>query len=312
MRAPYAMLPALAAAALFACAPAGPPDDDAAAGRAPARGETTLHGDRGDTWRDVERNGRGTIQVLYVPSAGWAYRGDDGSLTGVTVEIMRAFAAWVRTTHDVDLDLHFVDEPDWGAFYRRVRDGSGGVFGLGNVTITEARRAELRFSPPYVTNVAVLITHAAVPDLTRLSDAGSTFRGLHALAFEGTLHEARLRALRDDHAPATQIELASTNDEIIRRVSAGGYFAYVDGYNFWRAQAEGAPLKRHAAGDDPAEEFGIIMPLDSDWSPLLEAFFAHDGGYRDTGAYRALLVEHLGAAVAEALDAARRSGGSAS
>jgi hypothetical protein len=246
------------------------------------------------------------ITVLYVPAEGFAYRDASGMLTGVTVQIVHEFTRWVRDAQGVELSTRFVEEPDWRTFYGRVRDAEGGVFGLGNVTITEARRAELGFTPPYLTSFPVLITHAEVPEIAGIEEVATRFRGLTPLAFGGTLHEARLRTLRDAHLPGTAIETAASNAEILERVAQGRHFAYVDGYNYWRARAVGAPLRHHAVADGPQEEFGIIHPLSSDWGPPWDAFFAHEGGFRNSQAYRGILVEHLGEGLAEALEAARR------
>jgi ABC-type amino acid transport substrate-binding protein len=283
---------------LAACAPAAPPDTAGA----PEAGRDTA-----DSWAAVREDEAGTIRVLYVPAGGFAYTDAHGRLTGVTVDLMRIFAEWVGQEHGAAVEVEFVEETDWRTFYSRVRDAGPGVFGIGNVTITEARRAELVFSPPYLTNVAVLITHADVVELTTPADASSAFRGLDALAFEGTLHETRLRALRDAYVPDANVAMATSNDEILERVAAGGYFAYIDAYNFWRAQEQGAPLRRHPAADDPAEEFGVIMPLGTDWAPLLAEFFERDGGWRNTPEYRRLLVRHLGEPLTAALEEARHS-----
>lgn len=292
---------AVLALALAGCGDTGRADESAVA----ATGDV----DAADTWATVRESGGGTIRVLYVPAGGFAYRDGDGRLTGVTVEIMRQFAEWVGREYGVTLDAEFVEEEDWRTFYNRVRDAGPGVFGIGNVTITEARRDELRFSPSYLTNVAVLITHEDVPELARLEDADVAFHGLDALAFEGTLHETRLRQLRDAHVPGADMTMASTNDEILERVAGGGYFAYIDAYNFWRARDGGAPLRRHTAGDDPAEEFGVIMPLGTDWGELIDRFFQRDGGYRGTAEYHELLVRHLGEPLTRALEDARAAAG---
>jgi ABC-type amino acid transport substrate-binding protein len=257
--------------------------------------------DAGDSWTFAHGNGRGMITVLYVPAEGFAYREADGHLTGVTVELVRDFVAWAREEHGVELGLRLAEEPDWSTFYARVREGTGGVFGLGNVTITEERRRELQFTPPYMTNVAVLVTHHDVPDLGAVDDVRERFAGLAALAFRGTLHERRLRALRDAHLPAAPLEFAGSNAEILARVAEGGRFAYVDGYNYWRAVAAGAPLRRHAVADDPGETFGIILPPGSDWVAPWTEFFAAEGGYTASPRYREILVQHLGEALAETI-----------
>ncbi len=260
--------------------------------------------DSGTDWATVVETGEGTLRVLYVPAEGFAYEDDAGHLTGVTIEIARDFAAWVEEETGAALRVDFVSEDDWRTFYNRVRDGRGGLLGLGNVTITESRRDELHFSPPYLTNVAVLITRSGMDELAEIERIGEVFAGLRPLAFEGTLHEDRLTDLRDRFHQEAQLDFASSNDEIIERTAGGGYYAYVDGYNFWRAEAQGVEVMRHAAGDDPAEEFGIIMPLDSDWHDVVQAFFDAGDGYRAGERYRELLRTHLGDEVAAVLLAA--------
>lgn len=250
-----------------------------------------------------------TLTVLYVPAEGFAYEDDAGRLTGVTVEIMRAFASWLEQEDGEPVALDFVREDDWSVFYRRVRDAEGAVFGLGNVTITEARREELRFSPPYLTNVAVLITRNDVPELRSLDAMPRTFAGLDALAFEGTLHEERLHAFRDAHYPDAGLIFATSNAEIIEQTAEGGFFAYVDAYNFWRARDDGAPLRHHPIADDPGETFGIIMPLANPKADRLDAFFEADGGFVGSPAYRSIMIEHLGEPLADALESARLAEG---
>ncbi len=259
------------------------------------------HGDRGDTLAEAREAGEATVTVLYVPAGGWAYLDEAGELTGVTVEIMRRFADHVADEHGIDLELDFVEEIDWSVFYGRVRDADGGVFGIGNVTITEARREELAFSPPYLENIAVLITHEDRPEVDGPEQAARQLADLRALAFEGTLHETRLKALRDQHWPELGIDRAGSNDEIIAAAADDTHFAYIDAYNYYGARDRGAPLKHHPAFDDTGEQFGVIMPLNNDWTQLVDEFFAHDDGLMQRGFYHELLAEHLGEAVADLL-----------
>lgn len=263
--------------------------------------------DRGDNWANVLEAGGGHITVLFVPSEGFAYEDADGGITGVSVEIMKDFVRWLVRKHGVRLTVDFKEDLDWRRFYARVRDAEGGVFGLGNVTVTAERRREIAFSPPYLTNMAVLVSHAATPELERLADLASVFGGQTALSFEGTLHQARIHVLRHTYYPQMRIEPTHSSDEIIRRLTASpGYFAYLDIHEYWQAAEAGLPIRRHPVGDEAAEEFGIIMPLDSDWQAPLAEFFEADGGYRETEDYRELLTTHLGAELAELLEAARK------
>ena len=257
--------------------------------------------DRGDSLIEARDAGHAAITVLYVPATGWAYRDEDNHLTGVTVEIMRRFADYVASERGIDLKLDFVEETDWSVFYGRVRDATGGVFGIGNVTITEARREELAFSAPYLDNIAVLITHEHRAEATGPAEAASKLDDLRALAFAGTLHESRLKALRDEYWPELAIDRAGSNDEIIAAVADDTHLAYIDAYNYFGARDRGVPLKHHPAFDDTGEQFGVIMPLNNDWQQIVDEFFAHDGGLMRRAFYRDLLAEHLGEAVADLL-----------
>ena len=254
--------------------------------------------DSGTTLDQARAGESAELKVLWVASEGWAQAGPDGQPEGLTIAIMQRFAEWLNAQHELDVTLEFVEEADWRRFYGRVRDASGGVFGLGNVTITAARREELAFSPPYATNVAVFISGAADPEVHEPAALPQLMLGRRALGFAGTLHEARLRDLAERHWPDMPLDLADSNDEILAAVAASTHFAYVDGYNYFRARAQGLAVRRHPALDDPGEQFGIIMPLDNDWQDLLVDFFASEGGLVNSDWYRDQLVKYLGHGVA--------------
>jgi ABC-type amino acid transport substrate-binding protein len=258
----------------------------------------------GHSFREAREAGRARLTFLYVPAGGFAYRDERGALTGVTVELLRDFARWVADTRGMALEVAWMEEPRWADFYRHVRDSQGGVFGIGNATITEARRQELDFSPPYLHNVAVLVTHERVPELDSMERIGTAFRGLTALPFPGTLHEARLEALRQRHLPNMPTRPVASNDEMVSLLASdGGYFGYLDVYNFWRARQAGQPLRRHPVGDDGSETFGVILPHGSDWTPVIEAFLQAEGGYARSDRYHGHLRRHLGDELASLLAA---------
>jgi ABC-type amino acid transport substrate-binding protein len=254
------------------------------------------------TFAQAREGGEATLRVIYVPSSGFAGRDEDDRLTGVTVELLRRFGDWVEEAHGIDVEMEFVEEPLWAVFYQRVRHSRGGVFGIGNVTITEPRRDELAFSPPYLSNVATLMTHADVPELEAMDEVAEAFAGMRGLSYPGTLHEQRLNELRRDRFPELQTVPVESNDELVEMTASGeGYFGYIDIYNFWRAVERGMPLRRHPVADDASEEFGVIMPRGSDWAPVMEAFFRAHDGVQESAWYRALLAEHLGEELATLL-----------
>ncbi len=249
--------------------------------------------------------GEARLAFFHVPSSGFAYHDEEGRLTGVTAELLRDFAMYVADSDGIDLRVEWLAEERWADFYGYVRDSEGGAFGIGNVTITEARRAEVDFSPPYLNNVAVLVTHADVPELASMDEIPDALAGLIALPYPGTLHEARLEAIRDRWLPHMPMRPVASNDELVALLgSEPRYFGYMDVYNYWRATEAGQPLRRHPVGDDGSETFGVILPDGSDWTPVIEAFFVADGGYVGGPRFQQLLREHLGDGLASLLTGA--------
>jgi len=262
---------------------------------------------RADSWNSVQENGKGAITLYYVPGDGFAYYDADGNLTGVTTDIFRDYVEWIENVYGYELEVQYKSIESWSDFYHTVRTSPDGTFGMGNVTITDERWEEIDFSPPYMTNIAVLITNEETEELGTLETIAGEFTHLHALAFEGTLHEERINDFRERYYPGLEIDYAHTNDEIIERVTANDqYFAFIDVYNYWRAREAGLPVRRHSVADEPSEQFGYILPNESDWTPVITQFFEEGEGYLNTERYREIMETHLGEELTELLEEARR------
>lgn len=298
-RAPWSAL-AIPALLLPACEAPEPQNEAAPEGQVTERvHEGAAEPAEGVPFAEAQEAGRAELTFFFVPSSGFAYRDEEGHLTGVTVELLRDFARWTARAHDLEVEVTWVEEEEWADFYGYVRDSRGAAFGIGNVTITEERWEELDFSPPYLSNVAVLATHEDVPELESLEEANDALGHLTALLYPGTLHEERLRDLTDRYAPEAAFDTVRSNDQLVSALSDGPTaFGYIDIYNYWRAREAGAPLRRHPVGDDSDEEFGIILPDGSDWTPVMEEYFRQRNGVVGTEEYRALLEEHLGGELA--------------
>jgi ABC-type amino acid transport substrate-binding protein len=140
----------------------------------------------GDSWSAVKASKSGTISLAYVETPSFVYKDKAGNLTGICVDIMNDFKDWVSTTKGVKLTTKFVgDGTSFRGMYDKTKAGDGGVFGLGNVTITEERKKEVKFTPPIITNNAILVTQPTVPTLAKLEDISKTFAGFYSLHGKG-------------------------------------------------------------------------------------------------------------------------------
>ena len=259
-------------------------------------------GTEADSWQQIRDQGSGTLHVLYVPSGGFAYTDDDGKLTGAVIEIFRSFKSWAEETYGVELELAFEPESNWSRFYNRVADAGDGLVGTGNVTITEPRREVVQFSPPYLDNISVLVSHEARPVLTSMDDIPEVFAGRTGLMHTGTLNKDRMVQIRDGYFPEMDTLTVHSNEEIMALMSEGDrYFTYLDVHNFVHGLSDGIPMKRHEIADDANEQFGFIMPLNSDWIDPITSFFEHAGGFVNSDDYREIMRKHLGEGMMDVL-----------
>lgn len=252
---------------------------------------------QGDTWAKVKANGGGTISLAYVETPGFVYKGSDGNLTGICVDIMKDFVNYVNVKEGVKVNMKFVgDGSSFSKMYATAKTGNGGVFGLGNITITEARKEEIKFSPKFITNIAILLSHSSAPTIKNMNEITDKFSGMKAYTAKGTLNEKRILDIKSKYYPSLEISYASSSPETLQKViSDPKSFTYLDIAFYLDALKNKQPVKRHAIGDKASEEFGIVMPKNTDWDGLMNEFFVANGGYTNSVEYRKILNQHLGA-----------------
>jgi len=249
----------------------------------------------GDTWANVKANKGGSISLAYVETPSFVYQ-NNGKLTGICVDIMNDFVTWLNANKGVKVSSKFVgDGSSFKIMYDKTKSSNGGVFGLGNITITAERKKEVKFSPPFITNAAILVTQPQVPTLAKLEDISKTFANFTAYVAKGTTNEKRIMELKQKYFPAMKIAYATTSQEVLEKVFADpAGFAYLDMAFYIESVQLKKPIKRHSVGDKAAEQFGIIMPMNSDWAPVFEEFFNANGGYFNSQNYKSILLKHLG------------------
>jgi ABC-type amino acid transport substrate-binding protein len=249
----------------------------------------------GDTWLQAKAKGEGTISLAYVETFGFVYK-EGENLTGVCVDIMNDFVKYVNETKGVKLTSKFVgDGTAFKGMYDKVKASTGGVFGLGNITITEERKREVKFSPPFITNLAFLITQNNVGNLAKMEDLPTTFGKLTAYTTKGTINEKRINEMKQKYFPAMKILLTATSQDTFEKITTDpNGFAYLDLAFYLEAVQQRKPLKRHPVGDKASEQFGFAMPMNSDWYPVLDEFFKANGGYTNSNQYKSILKKHLG------------------
>jgi ABC-type amino acid transport substrate-binding protein len=251
---------------------------------------------KGDTWEEIKKKGSGTVTFFYYDIPGFAFKDAAGNPAGICVEIMNNFINYVESTKNVKIDVKYVGQADdFKSFYSKFKSSSGGVFGLGNITITDARKKEVKFTPPYISNINVLLTHKEVPTLGHISEAKSIFKDFKAYNVKGTANEKHIVEMKDKYLPALEILQVPVSQQAIDKiVEDKKSFTILDFIHYSNALKNKLPIKRHPVGDKVIEKFGMMMPMNSDWDTLVNEFFTKDGGLTNQAEYKKIIFKHLG------------------
>jgi ABC-type amino acid transport substrate-binding protein len=252
---------------------------------------------KGDTYAQAQQTKTTTWVITHANSPGLAETDASGKPTGLCFDIMNSFAAYVKTKTGITVTMKYQIENanDFTGYLNQVKAAKGGVFGLSNTTITAQRKQAYNFSPPYIKNISMILSHPSVPELTALDKIATTFAGLKAVTVKGSTNEARILNLKTKYFPAMQIEYVSSFSQVIDRVASDPKtFCDMDFTYYLKGLQAGKKTKRHAIGDKPDEEFGIIMPLSNDWSPLMTEFM---NTFTSGSEYNKVVTKHLGQSV---------------
>jgi len=259
----------------------------------------------GDTWASTKANKAGKITITYTHAPKFAevvY----GQRKGLCFDIMYEFVSYVSIKYGVNLSIDYKnisDVKDFDLFLKTVKVSKGGVFGLGDVTITSARKKVYNFGAPYFSNVAILATSNNVSVLSSMENISKEFAGKTIIIQNGTTHESRANALKKK-MPSLVIEKTTGFNEANQKVAQNDtYFTYIDFSTYLDVVTKRVPLKRHEVGDQKGEDFGFIMPKNSDWAPVFNEFMAADGGFIKSVTYRKMLADNLGSHVLKLMNA---------
>ncbi|MCF3110503.1 histidine kinase [Niabella sp. CC-SYL272] len=230
---------------------------------------------KADSWESVSGQGKGTITVLWDEIEPFIYRTKEGTLIGVEYELMEGLKTFLKKHYNVQLEINWKEVSAFEDIYPLIRDAARpGIFAVSYYSITEARKKDVRFSPPYMPDLNVLVTNNQVPVFESRADFRTQVKSLHGYTQRGTTMETDLRQLQTQYFPALPVSYDTDDYAILKRVSqTPGSMAYVPVAIYVVALQRGYKIKRQRLFDVHREGFAAIYPKNSDWEAPVTAYF---------------------------------------
>lgn len=247
---------------------------------------------KGQNWADIQAGGAGKLTVVYIEQYGLIYKDNSGNMKGVCVDILADFAKYAKAKYGKTITIQYAgEEPDFATFLN-ISQNTRGVLGVTNTTITEERKKTFKFSPPFMMNRLVLLSHNSVPSIGSLQELPTKLSGFSAQAIGGSLHVDYIKQIKSEYMPSLNITYAVTGREILKNLTTDKkLFTIIDLTEFIEAVRNKLPVKNHPVNVGIVEELGFIMSKQSDWDVIFKEFLTVE--YRNSSRYRQIITENL-------------------
>ncbi len=235
------------------------------------------------SWETIKSSRKGTITIYWFPNNPFGYK-DSGELKGIEVDLINGFQKYLLDHYQIDLSIRWIEQGTFAEVINHIKnEKTAGTFGVAGFSFTEERRAFMKFSPSYMSDIAVLVSTPDIPIVRTKEDLRKHFAGTTALTAQGTVLEKDLKQLRDENKIAFKIEYTGASKELIQvlgtRKNSFGYLSLpVYLINLDKGLNN---LNRQNFLTKRYEGRGIGLPITSDWDEPLNEYF-HSKEYNES------------------------------
>lgn len=247
----------------------------------------------GDSWSQVRSKGAGTLACVYYPTPGLVYE-EGGQVKGVCVDILNDFKEYVKNKYGKTVNIKFVNkETNWTQFLSKVKS-SNNALGVANVTITPERKRQMKFTPAFMSNPLIFLTHSSAPKINSADQIGTQYSGYTPYVIEGSTHVPIMKNLQSKYFPNTELAYTNSGIETLQKLESNPKsFTILDFTEYFDAVRNRKPIDRqNIEVGGPQEDLGFIMPMSSDWQPIWEEFLTP--AYKQSVAYKKIIASNLG------------------
>jgi hypothetical protein len=165
--------------------------------------------------------------------------------------------------------------------------------GVTNTSITDERKKIMKFTPTFMNNQVILLSHKNAPALKNLSEIATVFKGFKAQVISGSTHVQYMEKIKKDFYPDMKIENVPSGDIIIKNMSADPkIFSVIDFTEYIGVIKKRIPVKKHDVEIGSPEALGFIMSKQTDWDEVWNEFLTPE--YRKSIRYKEIIAENLG------------------
>ncbi len=254
---------------------------------------TQAHGQsESNTWREVKKNGSGTLVIVYSENSPFIYHDDQGKLAGIEFEIMEEFVRYIDEKYDAELNLEYEHLNNFENLLDTLKNTQRPILGIASISSLEERKKDLKISDPYMPDIEIIISSYAISSASSLAEFASMVKNNRAITVTNSTFERNILELQNDYFPEIELEYSRHVDYLIEKISnTDDAWGYVSLPNYLSHYKKGKGLNRQRFFMVENPGLSIATTLTSDWDIVLDAFLK-DGGFKPL--LDLLIEKHLG------------------
>lgn len=251
---------------------------------------------RGDSWQEVFKHKKGTVTALWDDIEPFIYVNREGVLEGVEYEIMESLKTYLHIKYGIELSIEWERAGSFDNIYQAVKNSrQPGIFGWSYFSITPARQKEVQFTLPYMPDLNVLVTNNLEPMYASSQEFTSRIREMRAYTMANTTMTEDVLSLKTNFFPGLPVNYKEQDYEVMKHIATDNKgFGYIPLSVYIVALQKGIKVKRQQVLSSRRQGFAAIMPLQSDWKPVMDEYFSSELFRTKAGA---IVAKYLGSEV---------------
>lgn len=258
----------------------------------------------GDTWEKILQDKGGKVEFYWYPN-NIVIENSLDIIDGVEHDLASAFIEYLNAKYTLDIEMQWIETESFSEVLQIITNGSGGTFGSSSISITDERKKRFNFTPPYLADVAVMITNSSFPIALTEDELKRILNGSTAVSITNTTLATSLEMLRENLQIEFEIEYVRNSGNIIERIGKRpNSFGYIDIANFLVAIERNTSVRRQFYFPVKLEGLAMIFPKSSDWSLPVNDYFNSEQFQIDK---HEIIEKYLGANATEIIEQISKS-----
>lgn len=228
------------------------------------------------SWTEAQSSKQAVLPVYWFESRPFIFKNEEGTLMGIEYDLINSFTRFVKTRYNVSIQIQWIEASGFQNTLDRVHESTTPCLGASAFSITSERKNLVDFSPPYMSDIMVMISNKNIPVMESAEDFFRTFSKLKAITIEGTTYEHDLLDLKQNLELGFEVKYIPSAQNILMTVGeTPNSFGFIDLpiYMMYFSSNPSVNVRRQNYYPVKREGYGLLLPQNSDWAEPIRAYF---------------------------------------